>query len=504
MSPHLRPWYLKNALELIESDPARPWTVGELARASGVARRTLQQSFRRCLSRSPIEHLRRVRLQLARQELLAAPRDGSITQIAARCGFSHLGRFSIWYRERYGETPSTTLQYAGISMGRFVLPLLSSSFERPVVAILPFDLIGEEAHRATGMADGIAAALLHQRWIGVSTVANARYRLRGKVHGNGRGGLRVTVLLIDGVSGRTIWADHWDGRSDDVFEFEERVAVRAARAIEPALRDAEIDRASRNDREQSSAWELTMRALPGVLSYDPAAEAMALELLERAMELAPHDPLPMALAAWCYGVRSCLHFTSRPQAERDLSRMLAARAARQNKGDALTETALAASYTLANDLSMAALHVDRALLLNGGSAWAWGRSAWIGAYRGEGTRVIERFKIARTLAPIDPLSAMCCFGIAAPLMEADRHAEAIPWINRGVAEGCKAGWINPFLAAAYALENRKDEAERCLVEWKRAYPEMTIAQIRSGLPFGPALFDRVAEGLESAGLRSPK
>jgi hypothetical protein len=32
---------------------------------------------------------------------------------------------------------------------------------------------------------------------------------------------------------------------------------------------------------------------------------------------------------------------------------------------------------------------------------------------------------------------------------------------------------------------------------------MTIAQIRSGLPFGARLFDRVAEGLESAGLKNP-
>jgi AraC-like DNA-binding protein/tetratricopeptide (TPR) repeat protein len=504
MSPHLYPWYLKKALAVIETDPARPWTVGELARSCGVARRSLQESFRRCLGCAPIEHLRRVRLQLARQELLAAPRNASITQVAARYGFSHLGRFATWYRQHYGETPSATLRYASITSERHLLPLLSSSFERPAVAVLPFELIGEEAHRAAGMAEGIAAALLRQRWIAVTTTATARYRLRGRVHGDGQGGLRVTLLLSDGASGRTIWADHWDGRSDDVFEFEERAAARASRAMEPALRDAEIDRASRKEREHSSAWELTIRALPGVLSYDATAESVALEHLQRAMELAPHDPLPMSLAAWCYAVRGCLHFTSRPQAERETARTLATRAARLNRGDALTETALAASYTLANDLSMAALHVGRAVLLNGGSAWAWGRSAWIGAYRGEGTKVIERFKIARTLAPIDPLSAMCCFGIAAPLMEADRHAEAIPWINRGIAEGCKAGWINPFLAAAYALENRKDDAKRCLSEWKRAYPEMTIAQVRSGLPFGSALFDRVAEGLESAGLKSPK
>ena len=44
-----------------------------------------------------------------------------------------------------------------------------------------------------------------------------------------------------------------------------------------------------------------MRALPMVIAADPVAHAAALELLVRAMELTPRDPVPMALAAWCTG-----------------------------------------------------------------------------------------------------------------------------------------------------------------------------------------------------------
>src|SRR5262249_25152489 len=72
ISRHLRPWYLTKALELIEADPAQAWSVGGLARKCGVARRTLQHSFRRFVGVAPVEHLRQTRLARARRELLTA------------------------------------------------------------------------------------------------------------------------------------------------------------------------------------------------------------------------------------------------------------------------------------------------------------------------------------------------------------------------------------------------------------------------------------------------
>jgi TolB-like protein len=407
----------------------------------------------------------------------------------------------VRYRRRYGETPYETLRRGQIDLPETApLPYLLGALERPRVAVLPFNLVGPEARFAAAMAEGIASAILRLRWIVVSATPDARYRVNGKVHGDGAGRLRVTVVLIDADIDRVVWADHWDGRSEEAFEFEERVALRIARALEPALRDAEINRVRRKDPNELSAWDLTMRALPGVLSYEANAERRALELLEQAMELAPDDPLPIALAAWCHGVRGCLNFSAQPQREKQAALRLAARASALNLGDGLTEAALAAGYTLAHDLATAGVHADRALTLDGGSAWAWSRSGWISAYSGEGEGAIERLKIARSLAPTDPLSARCCFGIASAHLLAGRYDEEIRWIKRGIAEGASPAAMAPFLVSAYALVNRKDEARQTLAECKRVYPNLTIAQVRSGLPFGGDFFDRVAEGLESAGL----
>jgi AraC-like DNA-binding protein len=51
-----------------------------------------------------------LRLDQARQQLLHAAASTSVTDVAARCGFNHLGRFAAWYRHRYGESPSATLR----------------------------------------------------------------------------------------------------------------------------------------------------------------------------------------------------------------------------------------------------------------------------------------------------------------------------------------------------------------------------------------------------------
>jgi len=350
------------------------------------------------------------------------------------------------------------------------------------------------------MAEEIIVALLRIRWIRVVALGKARYQLRGKVWGDYRGRLRVTVVLIDTMTGSYLWADRWEGERNEAFEFQDRLAMRLSDAIQSTLRGAEIERATRQDPAQLNAWGLTMRALPLVLSGAAAKQGMALEFLERAIELAPDDPLPMSLAAWCHGLRGCVHLAPRREDEKKLARELAARAAALNAGDAMSEALLASGYAMAHDLSLAAVHVNRALAIDGGSAWAWGRGGLISLYRGKSTEAIEHLWIARALAPADPMNSFFSAGIATAHLQEARYDDAIRWFTRGIAERPTAVWMKHLLASAYAHAGRREEARQTLLEWTSVYPEGTIAEIRSGLPFCSDLLDRIAEGLESAGI----
>jgi len=449
-----------------------------------------------------MEFLRELRLDKARQELLRASNGATVTDIATRNGFNHVGRFAMQYRARYGESPSVTLcRKQAVVLNRGGSSPALMPVERPAIGVLPFDVVGDNGRRAAGIMDAISAALIQIRWIAVVLPARARYHLRGTIRGDDAGRLRVIFTLLDASAGRYLWADRWDGRCSDFLELEERISTRIAAAIQQSVRDAEIDRARRQNARPLNAWELTMRALPHVLSVEAAAQEVALELLEQAMECTPRDALPVALAAWCHGLRGAHNFCPRPEKEKAAARDLAGRAAQLNFADPLTETMLAAGYCLAHDLATAAIHADRALALDGGSAWAWGRSGWIKAYAGEAAEAIECFQIARALAPVDPLNFLCSVGIAAGHFWAARYGEAARWFERALAENPAAVWVNHNLTPAYTLAGRKEQARRSLSELIRAFPELTIVQVRSGLPFHPTYLDRVADGLESAGMR---
>ncbi|MBX3644206.1 MAG: AraC family transcriptional regulator [Rubrivivax sp.] len=59
---------------------------------------------------TPMHHLKNVRLQRVRDELLAAsPNSTTVTSLALRWGFSHLGHFTADHRRCFGESRSTTL-----------------------------------------------------------------------------------------------------------------------------------------------------------------------------------------------------------------------------------------------------------------------------------------------------------------------------------------------------------------------------------------------------------
>jgi transcriptional regulator GlxA family with amidase domain len=69
--------------------------------------------YRRHLGVTPLEYLRRVRLDLAHRDLQDAdPAVDTVNSIAGRWGFSHAGRFSVAYRRVFGTQPSATLRTA--------------------------------------------------------------------------------------------------------------------------------------------------------------------------------------------------------------------------------------------------------------------------------------------------------------------------------------------------------------------------------------------------------
>lgn len=96
---------------VLEEHPNRPIYLPEICAAIGVPERTLRLCCREQLAMSPKQYLTRRRMHLVRRALQAAVAETTVTEIAIRFGFWHLGRFSAGYQTIFGELPSTTLTH---------------------------------------------------------------------------------------------------------------------------------------------------------------------------------------------------------------------------------------------------------------------------------------------------------------------------------------------------------------------------------------------------------
>src|SRR6516164_2414117 len=163
------------------------------------------------------------------------------------------------------DTSPTATPVAGSSL---TLP------DKPSIAVLPFaNLSGdpEQEYFADGMVEEIVTALSRIRWLfviarnssftykrrsvdvkQVGRELGVRYILEGSVRKAG-GRVRITAQLIEATTGTHLWADHFDGSLEDVFDLQDRVASSVVGAIEPTLRQTEIERARRKRPESLDA-----------------------------------------------------------------------------------------------------------------------------------------------------------------------------------------------------------------------------------------------------------
>ena len=96
--------------EFLEANPNTPLYLTEVCAAIGTAERTLRIACEEHVGMGPIRYLHLRRMHLVRRALLRADSSTTVTRIATDHGFWELGRFSVAYRQLFGEVPSVTLK----------------------------------------------------------------------------------------------------------------------------------------------------------------------------------------------------------------------------------------------------------------------------------------------------------------------------------------------------------------------------------------------------------
>ena len=228
-----------------------------------------------------------------------------------------------------------------------------------------------------------------------------RYVLEGSLRKAGNR-VRITGQLIDTTTGAHIWADRFDGALDDIFELQDQVASSVVGAIEPKLRQSEIERARRKPTESLDAWDLYLRAL--ALRYQYTEESMreAISLLERALAIDPSYAPAAALIGCCRLNQKAHSLGQVSDAEIGEAVRLARRAIEAGKDDrdALWMAAHALSFFTGEHVTAANV-VDRALTLNPNSAHAWLVRGMISNMQERPDQAIAAVEHGMRLSPLD-------------------------------------------------------------------------------------------------------
>src|SRR5262249_41862449 len=163
----------------------------------------------------------------------------------------------------------------------------------------------EQEYFADGVVEDIITGLSRIRWLfviarnssfvykgqppdirKVGRELGVRYVLEGSVR-KAAGRVRITTQLIEAETNRHIWAERYDRAIDDIFAVQDDITMSTVAAIEPSLRQAEIERVKRKRPDSLDAYDLVLRSLPEVFTLMPDGASKALPLLERALALEP-------------------------------------------------------------------------------------------------------------------------------------------------------------------------------------------------------------------------
>jgi adenylate cyclase len=166
------------------------------------------------------------------------------------------------------------------------------------------------------------------------------------------------------------------------------------------------------------------------------------------------------MAAWCHAQQVIYLRSSDPERDKARALRLAEEAARLDSDDPLVLTTLGAAYTHVGRLDQASTLLEKALRLDPNSAWAWQRSGWLHAYKGEAEVAIDQFQHGLRISPFDPINFNSYIGLGNAHFSLARYEDAVAWYEKGMRERPGAVWAHRLLAPAYAEAGRLDDARR--------------------------------------------
>jgi len=393
------------------------------------------------------------------------------------------------------------------------------------VGVLPLQMIGTtetEAHLSTGLADEITSALARFRWMFlVSSSSLARYAtqtrdemqirrafdihflLDGTIQRVGER-LRINLRLLDLRAGnQVVWSQRFDRAANDLLTLQDDIAAEVVAQIDPEILLIESQRVTSRPSQDSTSYDLVLRAMPLISRLDKPLFLEAGELLRRAVDTEPDYAAGHAWYAYWTMFLVGQGWAASPGDAMAEAGRLAERAITLDPQDAkaLAIAGHVRAFLHHRLREAIALH-ERALMLNPNLAMAWNLSGVAFAYLGDLPEAERRIARYKQLSPFDPQAYF--YDTARIIIALLKHAHEqaveigreVSQMNPAFSAACK-----PYLAALGHL-GEKQEAEAVRARLLEIEPEFSISRFSHGSPFERAADrEHYIAGLRLAGIK---
>lgn len=393
---------------------------------------------------------------------------------------------------------------------------------RPSIALLPFRTIqgdGDSEFVALGIVDAVSHGLSGLKDLFVlsrgSTLSfgtsasdaasvgrqlDVRYILGGSVLRSGNR-LRIGTELTDTASGTVIYAENHEGRLDELFELQDRIAIRLVKVITPNVRERELRRALRKHPSSMTAYDLLLQAQDMLYRMDADSFRKARGLLQQAIALDPGYGPPYTYAALWHIFRVGEIGSPDPDADGMAAADRALAAIERNGNDALALAIYGhVQAFLLHDLPTAARFLDRAIDAGPSVAMAWTMSSATRGFMGDGPLAVEHAERGQRLAPSDPYTFWHEGILAQAHYVAGDYDQAVAWARSAVAQNRSIRFTLRTLIASLVAQGRPAEAAAAARQLLAVQPDFRLGTYAPRCPFvQPILGDWIGR-LREAGL----
>lgn len=393
----------------------------------------------------------------------------------------------------------------------------------PSIAVLPFSNLGgnsEQEYFCDGVAEDIIAALSRIRSLIVvarnssfsykgqspdvrqaSRDLGVRYILEGSLRKSGDG-IRLAVQLVEGESGKTLWAERYDRAFDNIFDVQDDIVQSVVGALHPELGKAEQDRARAKRAESLDAWDAYQRGMWHTYRRTRDDLQTAIAFYKKAIGLDPD----FAAAHWglaiCYFYNTIWGWAEPRNELLDEALNVARRGVELDPADSMSHTALGYIHFVRREPDSAAPALESAIELDPNNYLAPRMLGITLTGAGRAEQGLPHLHNALRLSPRDPLVSGTMGWLAASYFFAGDSEAAVFWARRGMRlRAAPQIWTVTALLSVLGASGQLEEAKRVRTELLRLQPDITCAFVRENIPIvDPDYLDQYIGGLAKAGL----